>query len=91
MAELADALDLGSSVNDVGVQVSSGAPPKTLIGFSYKCFALNRLKLYAPSCSNSLLTIKYFFTIILVLEDRIMLHMVSNFACIFQKKNITLY
>ncbi len=26
VAELADALDLGSSVNDVGVQVSSGAP-----------------------------------------------------------------
>ena len=28
MAELADALDLGSSVNDVGVQVPSAAPPK---------------------------------------------------------------
>ena len=26
MAELADALDLGSSVNDVGVQVPSAAP-----------------------------------------------------------------
>ena len=29
VAELADALDLGSSVNDVGVQVSSGAPNDT--------------------------------------------------------------
>ena len=39
VAELADALDLGSSVPDVKVQVLSGAPQtKTLIGFSYKCF-----------------------------------------------------
>ncbi len=29
VAELADALDLGSSVNDVGVQVPSSAPTKT--------------------------------------------------------------
>ena len=33
VAELADALDLGSSVNDVGVQVSSGAPVKKPIRF----------------------------------------------------------
>ena len=30
MAELADAPDLGSGVNDVGVQVSSGAPEKSI-------------------------------------------------------------
>ena len=29
MAELADALDLGSSVNDVGVRVSLSAPKNT--------------------------------------------------------------
>ena len=31
MAELADALDLGSSVNDVGVRVSLSAPEKRQI------------------------------------------------------------
>ena len=30
VAELADALDLGSSVNDVGVQVPSSAPEKSI-------------------------------------------------------------
>ena len=34
VAELADAIDLGSSVNDVGVQVSSGAPERSKVSFA---------------------------------------------------------
>ena len=50
VAELADALDLGSSVNDVGVQVPSAAPPKTLIGFPYKCFVVSGV--YVSLCEQ---------------------------------------
>ena len=51
MAELADALDLGSSVPDVKVQVLSGAPPpKTLIGFPYKCFVVSGV--YVSLCEQ---------------------------------------
>ena len=50
MAELADALDLGSSVPDVKVQVLSAAPPKTLIGFPYKCFVV--LGVYVSLCEQ---------------------------------------
>ena len=35
MAELADALDLGSSVNDVGVQVPLAAPKNTAEKISF--------------------------------------------------------
>ena len=45
VAELADALDLGSSVSDVQVQVLSSAPLKTLIGFPYKCFLVDGINL----------------------------------------------
>ena len=38
VAELADALDLGSSLNEVGVQVSSVAPKKKALN---ECFFLD--------------------------------------------------
>ena len=42
VAELADVQDLGSCVHDVQVRpLSSAPPPKTLIGFSYKCFVVS--------------------------------------------------
>ena len=41
---------LGSSVNDVGVQVPSAAPPKTLIGFPYKCFVVSGV--YVSLCEQ---------------------------------------
>ncbi len=51
MAELADVQDLGSCVHDVQVRpLSSAPPPKTLIGFPYKCFVV--LGVYASLCEQ---------------------------------------
>ncbi len=61
VAELADALDLGSSVPDVKVQVLSAAPPKTLIGFPYKCFVVDGINLcsYLNLIYSTVLTILF--------------------------------
>ena len=46
MAELADALDLGSSVFDVGVQVPSSAPEKsTHLSVGTMCAFFNEIRL----------------------------------------------
>ena len=51
MAELADVQDLGSCVHDVQVRpLSSAPPPKTLIGFPYKCFVV--LGVYVSLCDR---------------------------------------
>ena len=51
VAELADALDLGSSLNEVGVQVSSVAPKEKALKTS--AFSFNILAKHFPKCYNT--------------------------------------